>query len=98
MPEADLGWQVPMTKSSKRPNTSADARLPTVRSRVHRVAELIAKTGKDFSRKDTFLFTVVVVVALISHSFGHGGPLAIGFACFFMILVPIMRYFRWIDT
>ncbi len=84
-------------KSKKLPESHGDMHPPALKSWVQDVAALIAKASSGF-RRDTFCFTVIGALALISSAFGQGGTFALAFASFFMLLVPILRHFRLIDT
>jgi hypothetical protein len=86
-----------MPKNGKTPSRTSGHIYPaTANSRVKEIAEIIVKAAKGF-RRDTFCFTVIGAIALISSSFGHGGTVALGFAAFYMLLVPTLRYFWLID-
>jgi hypothetical protein len=68
-----------------------------MKAKWQQIAETIAEAGRGFPR-DTFLYAVIGSLALLACAFGHGGVYALGFACFFMLAIPILRYFNLIDA
>jgi hypothetical protein len=93
-----------MRKSNKIRSLSGGMHHTMISSQAHEaaemaggVAETLTKSGKGF-KQDTFCFTVVAALALVACCFGKAGFLALIFAAFFIVAIPILRRFGLIDT
>jgi hypothetical protein len=61
------------------------------------VADAIAKFGRGY-RKDTFLFTLLMMMALYASGQAQGSAIPPFFALLFIAVISVLRHFRAIDN